>query len=60
MIGGGVAGLGQVLLAEVRTVVYRGSLPLAIGNLPIVLSELGDDAGVVAGARLMDHVFSAV
>ncbi len=40
--------------------VYRGSLPLAIGNLPIVLSELGDDAGVVAGARLMDHVFSAV
>jgi glucokinase-like ROK family protein len=60
VIGGGVAGLGHALLAEVRGVVYRRSLPLATGNLPIVLSELGDSAGIVGGARLIsDHVLSA-
>ncbi|MDQ3786926.1 MAG: sugar kinase, partial [Actinomycetota bacterium] len=30
--------------------VYRRSLPLATGNLPIVLSELGDLAGVTGAA----------
>ncbi|GAA4210340.1 ROK family transcriptional regulator [Streptosporangium oxazolinicum] len=60
IIAGGVAQLGHVLLAEIRSVVYRRSLPLATGNLPIVLSELGPDAGVVGAARLSsDHVFSA-
>jgi predicted NBD/HSP70 family sugar kinase len=59
VIGGGVAGLGHPLLAEIRSVVYRRSLPLATGNLPIVLSELGDTAGVVGAARLVsDSVFS--
>ncbi|MFC4588183.1 ROK family protein [Sphaerisporangium corydalis] len=59
IIAGGVARLGHVLLAEIRSVVYRRSLPLATGNLPIVLSELGDTAGVIGGARLIsDHVFS--
>ena len=41
VIGGGLAGLGHILLAEIRSVVYRRSLPLATGNLPVVLSELG-------------------
>jgi predicted NBD/HSP70 family sugar kinase len=59
VIGGGVAGLGHRLLAEIRGVVYRRSLPLATGNLPIVLSELGATAGVVGAARLVsDSVFS--
>ena len=59
VIGGGVAGLGHPLLAEIRSVVYRRSLPLATGNLPIVLSELGDTAGVIGAARLVsDSVFS--
>jgi glucokinase-like ROK family protein len=60
VIGGEVAaGLGHPLLAEVRSVVYRRSLPLATGNLPIVLSEMGADAGVVGAARLIsDSVFS--
>jgi len=54
VIGGAVAiGLGHPLLAEIRSVVYRRSLPLATGNLPIVLSEMGADAGVVGGARLI-------
>ena len=41
VIGGGVTGLGHTLLAAIRTQVYRQSLPLATGNLPIVLGELG-------------------
>ncbi|MBL7499707.1 ROK family transcriptional regulator [Frankia sp. CNm7] len=52
VIGGGVSGLGHLLLAEIRGVVYRRSLPLATGNLPVVLTELGDAAGIVGAARL--------
>ena len=52
VIGGGLAGLGHILLAEIRSVVYRRSLPLATGNLPVVLSELGTRAGVVGAAVL--------
>ncbi len=60
VIGGGVSGIGHALLAEIRSAVYRQSLPLATGNLPITLSELGDRAGVVGAARLIsDHVYSA-
>ncbi|MEV7084912.1 ROK family transcriptional regulator [Streptomyces sp. NPDC093085] len=59
VIGGGVTGLGHTLLASVRTQVYRQSLPLATGNLPIVLGELGPTAGVTGAARLIsDHLFS--
>ena len=52
VIGGGLAGLGHLLLAEIRSVVYRRSLPLATGNLPVVLSELAGRAGVVGAALL--------
>jgi len=52
VIGGGVSRLGNVLLAEVRSAVYQRSLPLATRNLPIVMSELDDVAGVV-GASVM-------
>ncbi|GAA2416161.1 ROK family transcriptional regulator [Streptomyces glaucosporus] len=59
VIGGGVTGLGHTLLASIRTQVYRQSLPLATGNLPIVLGELGPVAGVIGAARLIsDHLFS--
>jgi predicted NBD/HSP70 family sugar kinase len=59
VIGGGVTGLGHNLLAAIRTQVYRQSLPLATGNLPIVLGELGPTAGVIGAARLIsDHLFS--
>jgi len=53
VIGGGVTALGHPLLAEIRGVIYRRSLPLATGNLPIVLSELGEEAGVIGAARLI-------
>ncbi|MBX7265746.1 ROK family protein [Micromonospora sp. Llam7] len=52
VIGGGLAQLGHILLAEIRSVVYRRSLPLATGNLPVVLSELGARAGVAGAAVL--------
>ena len=52
VIGGGVSRVGNTLLAEVRSAVYQRSLPLATRNLPIVMSELDDVAGVV-GASVM-------
>ncbi|PSL56185.1 glucokinase-like ROK family protein [Saccharothrix carnea] len=59
VIGGGVSRLGHSLLAEVRSAVYRRSLPLATGNLPIVLSELGELAGVTGAAwSATDRAFS--
>lgn len=59
VIGGGVSQLGHSLLAEVRGVVYRRPPPLATGNLPIVLSELGDLAGITGAVQLVsDQVFS--
>jgi glucokinase-like ROK family protein len=52
-IGGGVAyAAGHTLLAEIRSAVYRRSLPLATRNLPIDLSELEDAAGVVGASVL--------
>ncbi|WP_432955092.1 ROK family protein [Micromonospora haikouensis] len=56
VIGGGLAKLGHILLAEIRSVVYRRSLPLATGNLPVVLSELGARAGVAGAAVLASDV----
>lgn len=59
VIGGRVSQLGHALLAEVRGVVYRRSLPLATGNMPVVLSELGGLAGITGAVRLVsDQVFS--
>ncbi|MGW0895149.1 ROK family protein [Saccharopolyspora gloriosae] len=60
VVGGGVAGLGHPLLAEVRSELYRRSTPLATSTLPIALSELGEHAGVVGAAALIsDQVFGA-
>ncbi|MEV7870451.1 ROK family transcriptional regulator [Streptomyces sp. NPDC088124] len=56
VIGGGLSGLGYLLLAEIRSVVYQRSLPLATGNLPIVMSELGPRAGVVGAALLASEL----
>ncbi|MFV2019093.1 ROK family transcriptional regulator [Micromonospora sp. LOL_023] len=60
VIGGGLSGMGHALLAEIRSVVYRSSLPLATGDMLIVLSELGDQAGLIGATRMAsDHVFTA-
>jgi glucokinase-like ROK family protein len=59
VIGGGLANLGHALLAEIRSVVYRSSLPLATGDMPIVLSELGDQASPIGATRMIsDYIFA--
>jgi predicted NBD/HSP70 family sugar kinase len=52
VIGGSVARVGEHLLAGVREVVYRRSIPLATQHLGIVQSQADDTAGVV-GAAIM-------
>jgi glucokinase-like ROK family protein len=52
VMGGGVSRAGDPFLAEIRSTVYRRSLPLATRSLSIVPGELGPLAGVV-GASLM-------
>lgn len=58
VIGGVVAELGHPLLAEIRSEVFQRSTPLASSRLPLVLSELGEVAGVVGAAALIrDRLF---
>jgi predicted NBD/HSP70 family sugar kinase len=53
VIGGDVAGAGEQLLAGIRELVYRRSLPLATRRLRIVPSELGDQAGITGAAVMV-------
>jgi glucokinase-like ROK family protein len=50
VLAGGIVGLGDAFLAEIRTTVYRQSLPLATRNLPIVRTELGQRVGVIGAS----------
>lgn len=52
VIGGSIARAGEHLLAGVREVVYRRSIPLATQHLGIVQSQAGETAGVL-GAAIM-------
>ena len=59
VIGGGVAGSGDLLLATIRESVYRRSLPLATRDLLITRSSLRDLAGVTgAAAMVTDQLFA--
>jgi predicted NBD/HSP70 family sugar kinase len=53
VIGGSLALAGESLLAGVREVVYRRSLPLATANLQIVGAQAGDRAGVIGASVLV-------
>jgi predicted NBD/HSP70 family sugar kinase len=53
VVGGSLAQAAESLLAGVREVVYRRSLPLATGNLQIVASKAGDHAGVIGAATMV-------
>ncbi len=60
IIGGGVAGAGDLLLAAVRESVYRRSLPLATRELRLDRSTLSDRAGLVGAAfMVLDELFTA-
>ncbi len=59
VIGGSLSQAGDPLLAGVREVVYRRSLPLATSRLQIVQASTGDRSGVVGAAVLViDHVLA--
>lgn len=59
VIGGSLAQAGEHLLAGIREVVYRRSLPLATEHLRVVPSKAGQRAGVVGAAVMaIDHVLS--
>ncbi|MFC0715942.1 ROK family protein [Cellulomonas biazotea] len=59
VIGGVVADAGEHLLAGIREVVYRRSLPLATQHLRIVTSRTGARAGVLGAATMAaEHVLS--
>jgi predicted NBD/HSP70 family sugar kinase len=56
VLGGQIAIAHEQLLAHVREVVYARALPLATRSLRIVLSHLGERAGVIGGAyRGIEH-----
>jgi len=59
VVGGSLSQAGEHLIAGVREVVYRRSLPLATTELRIVQSRAGDRAGVIGAATMViDHALS--
>lgn len=59
IVGGGVAGMGDRLIATIKETIYRKSTPLATSSLEVCLAKLGNEAGVIGAAALVaDEVFS--
>jgi len=59
VIGGGVAQVGDLLLATVRESVYRRSLPLATRHLQVQRSTLEGLGGVIGAAVMVtDELFA--
>ncbi|MGH3468597.1 MAG: ROK family protein, partial [Thermocrispum sp.] len=53
VIGGSLSLAGEHLIAGVREVVYRRSLPLATQHLRIVASRAGERAGILGAAFMV-------
>ena len=53
VIGGGVAGAGDLLLATIRQTIYRRSLPLSTRDLTVRRSALDGRAGVIGAATMV-------
>ena len=61
VIGGGVAGAGELLFEPIRRTAWANSSSTLIKDCPIIAAELGDDAGIYGGAGLVfDALESAV
>ena len=59
VVGGSIGGAGEYLVAGVREVVYRRSLPLATSQLRIGLSRAGDQSAILGASQLVtQHVLS--
>ena len=55
VIGGSLGQAGEHLMAGVREVVYRRSLPLATTHLRIALSVAGDRAAIFGASQMVTH-----
>jgi hypothetical protein len=53
VIGGSLGQAGELLMAGVREVVYRRSLPLATTHLRIALSVAGDQTAIFGASRMV-------
>ncbi len=53
VVGGSLAGAGELLLSGIREMIYRRSLPLATRELTITLSGGDPDAGIKGAAQLV-------
>lgn len=59
VIGGSMGEAGEHLVAGIREVVYRRSLPLATSNLRIGISMAGGQAAILGASRMVtQHVLS--
>jgi glucokinase len=57
VLGGGLAGMGTLLLAPLRKALRQWGQPLARRQVRIVISRLGEEAGILGAARyaLLQH-----
>jgi glucokinase len=57
VLGGGLAGIGTLLLAPLRKALRQWGQPLARRQVRIVISRLGEEAGILGAARyaLLQH-----
>lgn len=53
VVGGSLGQAGEHLMAGIREVVYRRSLPLATSHLRIALSVAGDQAAILGASQLV-------
>jgi glucokinase len=53
VIGGGVAGAGDLLFEPIRRTAFANSSSTLIKDCQIIPAELGDDAGIYGGAGLV-------
>ncbi len=61
VIGGDIAQAGEPLMAGIREVVYKRSLPLATARLRMTTSLLGDEAGITGAAvMVLEQVLSPI
>lgn len=59
LLGGKIAGAGDLFLATIRETIYRRSLPLSTRELRIEKARLGEEGGLVGAAYMvLDELFS--
>ncbi len=60
IVGGGLAGFGNLFIGAIREAVIRRSLHLATYELNVRISELKEKSGPTgAGTLIIDHIFSS-